>query len=529
MEPPAPTPVAPAAQVPAPAPEPETVTVERLAEALQQERRDREAAMVGQEHRLVPAVKTLLEVLFRRKGPDRAALLPSAASAVVWCLVPSAGTAGIGLIALLSLFLTWQQARLLALQNDKIEVQNMLAEAQRRASLVFEISAIFERIDAEKESATKPEKITCVDSAQRGCFRQSKVAGREIFVPSAATLGRTAALTQALRPYRYLTVEGAAASACPQATTSESLSKSYQDLLGTIANRGPRGARTGLSAEQAATLTAAHYSQVPDAAWDVLGTARHTARQIIEAVTDTASATPANALNCAPASPERGQLLVSLHAASIDISAIQAAGGDFTFADFPGAFLDGVELTGVDLSGARLPGASLARSHLVGVTFRGADLSNAKFGNAVVEKSHFEGARIQVYLKDGDAPWFFTPRVSNDNLLSGMQVYQEAQKPNIFERLCLSLTLPSGFMLASARPALAAATDATLVVQPAADFGLLVETRTSAQPGKQRQFGVLVYQLGLPRQVLHQGTPADPTGLATRLEYIPLSDCGKPR
>lgn len=481
--------------------------------------------MIGQEHRLVPAVKTLLEVVFRRSGADRAELLPSAATAVMWCLVPSAGTASVGAIALLSLFLTWQQARLLALQNDKIEVQNMLAEAQRRASLVFEISAIFERIDAEKELALKSQLMECRSASQRACFRQSKVANREIFVPSAATLGRIAALTQALRPYRYLTVEGAAAAMCPQATSSESLSKAYQDLLGTVVNRGPRGARAGLDPAQAAELAARHYAPAQDAAWDLLGTIRHTARRVVDAVTDTGSQTPTTALNCAPASPERGQLLVSLHAAGIDISAIQAAGGDFTFSDFPGAFLDGVELTQVNLTGARLPGASFARSHLLGVTLRGADLSNARFTNAVIEKSDFEGARIQVYQRDGDAPWFFMPKVSNDNLLSGMLLYQEAKAPNIFQRLCGSLRLPNGFMLPSAHAGLSPAAGTAHPVQLPTDFGLLVETATSPEAAKQRQFGALIYKLGFERKVLFESAAGARGAAGTRLEYIPLSDC----
>jgi hypothetical protein len=219
-----------------------------------QYRLDQEAAFLAQEHRFIAAIRNAAEVIFARRGQERSRLLPPALSALAWCLVPSGGTAAVGLVALLTLLLTFQQSRLLAIQNDKIEVQNLLAEAQRRASLVVEITAIFERIDAEKAQLAS-QRRDCENPQQRLCF-QPPVPDepQPIFVPSQATLGRIAALTQALRPYRYLTVEGAVPELCPQDTASPTLTAAYTALLGEIVGRGPAGARSGLDAERATVL-----------------------------------------------------------------------------------------------------------------------------------------------------------------------------------------------------------------------------------------------------------------------------------
>jgi hypothetical protein len=470
---------------------------------------EQEAALIGQEHRLVRSVRNLGEVIFTRQGNERRRLLTPALTAFAWCLVPSGGTAAIGIVAILTLLVTFQQSRLLAIQNDKIEVQNLLAEAQRRASLVVEITAIFERIDTEKLGVGKATEKLCSDKIQRLCFRPSvPEEPQPIFVPSQATLGRIASLTQALRPYRYLTVEGAQPELCPQDTASPTLSAAYTALLGNIVGRGPAGARKGLQLETARALAAEAYrADLPFGG----GAAEGLYAWLGSWIDRLAGGRFTNAaqLNCAPASPERGQLLVSLHAAGIDLSVIQASGGDFTYSDIPGAALAGVRLHGVNLTGSRLPNANFARAQLTKVIFRGADLTNARFSNSEIRNADFEGARIQVYNRDGDAPLFFMPRLSDDNLLSGLRLYQESAQPNIFGRVCGTLDLAQTVRSTSSGPTLA---------DNAKDYGLLIETR-GGPSGRHKQEAVVIFDLKINSHELHSSV----TGAT--LEYRSFADC----
>lgn len=174
-----------------------------LESSIATEKSDREAAMISQEHRLIPAISNVVTVLLSKGTEKRRTQLPKAIGALFWCLVPSGGTASVGIIAILSLMLAWQQTRLLSAQNYKIDVQNVLAEAQRRSGLMFETAAIFQQLEDEKAKATPT--TGCQGDSPEMCWNTT--ATRPIFVPSRATTGRIAALTQALRPYRYLSVE----------------------------------------------------------------------------------------------------------------------------------------------------------------------------------------------------------------------------------------------------------------------------------------------------------------------------------
>ncbi len=482
-------------------------SIKDVVSLIEAEKEDRENALISQEHRLFSAIRNFVSLILEDDAERRKRLLPGAATALFWCLIPSAGTATVGFVAIASLVLAWQQSRLLAVQNDKIEVQNVLAEAQRRAGLVFEITAIFEQIEKEK-GATKiddPE-YHCSEERKEACYTRFQDPSEQvIFTPSRATLGRIAALTQALRPYRYLVVEGSTADLCPSDTRSINLDAAYNFLVGELANRGPRGGKAPIDVDRAKELAEDAYARN----WGLpLDSSRNIVSSTLNEISDWVLGlkSPANLqLNCSPASPERGQLLVSLHAAGIDISAIQAAGGDFTYSDIPGASLSGVRLDGVNLTGARLPGANFGNSLLHNVIFRDADLSNARFTNAWISKSDFEGAQIQVYLRDGDAPLFLMPSKSEDNLLSGFRLYQRSSEPNIIERFCYSITLPTG------------------LAAEAKKLALLVETRKYRSNGKPSvQYARLMFDIGIPLTTLGS---KELTDQEVELEYSPISAC----
>jgi hypothetical protein len=100
-----------------------------------------------------------------------------------------------------------------------------------------------------------------------------------------------------------------------------------------------------------------------------------------------------------------------------------------------------------------------------------------------------------------------------------MRLYQEANQPNIFDRVCSTLvalrdplTSPPG---SGGSPPIRGAQD-----RPVAQaFALLVETRRAVPTGKARQYAVVIHTLGLEREVLFE----DEAG--TRLEYVPLTAC----
>lgn len=363
-----------------------------------------EALLIAQEHRLVPALVNVAEVLFGRHRKRRAELLPKSLGALFWCLIPSGGTAAVGLVALLSLLVAWQQTQLLSAQNRKIEVQNMLAEAQRRAGLMFETSAIFQVLDEERRSVTPISASTqCGASLIERCWatREQQV----LFVPSRATTGRIAALTQALRPYRYLTVEDqapyrfgeeASAETCPESMKTEML-----DYAKLVANNG-LGAEEGKPRLDVGNVIAIKAAMREEALKrgnvGALFTWRDKAVAAAASVINLLRPDDSNfgsVVSCSPSSPERGQLLLSLYAASVDISHLAEGGADFRFSDLPGANLKGIVLQKVDLSFSRLPGANFSRGVLHEVKLNGAHLAGARFSGTRLEDVGLNDAVLQ--------------------------------------------------------------------------------------------------------------------------------------
>lgn len=363
-----------------------------------------EALLVAQEHRFVPALVNVAEVLFGRHRSRRAELLPKALGALFWCLVPSGGTATVGLIALLSLVLAWQQTQLLSAQNKKIEVQNMLAEAQRRAGLMFETSAIFQVLDEERRDASRNRQLlACGTPMHERCWATRE--DQKLFVPSRATTGRIAALTQALRPYRYLTVENQApyrfggelsAETCPESIKSEML-----DHAKLIANNGISGdgGKPAVDRSNSAAVRASMHEEAKRrSTGGGTGAWRDWARSAATSVFDLVRPDDSNlgaVVSCSPSSPERGQLLLSLYAASVDISHLAEGGADFRFSDLPGANLKGIILQKVDLSFSRLPGATFSNGILTDVKLDGAHLAGSRFTRTKFNRVSLNDAVLQ--------------------------------------------------------------------------------------------------------------------------------------
>ena len=483
-------------------------------------------AIYEQEHRLIPAVYNFFLMCFSASKDERGYYFPPVIKALFWCLLPSPGTASVGVLAVLTLFVAVHQSSLLQTQNDKIEIQNILAEAERRSTLMFETVAIFEQIEREKDSIKElgtAEKGQSVCSAQKPigpCWLDQQTVStateqRSLFVPSVATVGRLAALTQALRPYRYLQVEGAEQGRCPAETASPALDSSYEALLAETFNQAPGSTRGDVPTDIAKSIVEDIYNDfsIRPTAESLNFIVRFVQRMI------GFDEEFAARLNCGPSSPERGQLLVSLHAAGVDISAIENGGGNFTYADIPGANLTGINLKGVRLNNARLPGASFQNARLSSVHLRGADIDGARFSGAVLEAVDFEGARVQIFDRAGDAPIFFLPPKADNVLVSGIRFYEQSPSPNLEARLCSSFKYyPSAFTLPDARNLIAESTRADLNFFDLSDYGMLIETRNAAENIKGQQRAVLMFGIGLPKTMLYQKGDIS-------LTYVPLSGC----
>lgn len=284
-----------------------------------------------------------------------------------------------GLTALLALFaailgsaLLVKQNELLAKQNDLVVTQNQLVEAQRRASLVFELGNVLDQVKEERlefEKYLRSKQETPRDWYDKNYRRtQSALA---VFGPTSEQLplsegliGRVVALSLSLRPYQYLETEDASASA----QDSQAVPKS------------PRQ-----------------------------------------------SDTSAVRLSRKAQSPERGQLLLSLLSSNVDIQAVLRSGADFRFADMSSMRLFKAQLSKIDLSaidargaqirtcemteaqlldadlrGANLSATNLHAARLQGADLRGADLSGADLSHAFLGRARLPTAEL---LRDAKMAW----------------------------------------------------------------------------------------------------------------------------
>jgi len=410
--------------------------VAELSARVERESRARTLELAGQEHRLIPALVGWLKCFLLLRPFDRE-LFVACSQALVWCLVPSAATASISIVSVIGLLIALQANRVMWLQTARMEEQNMLAEAQRRASLVIEATSLFEQIEHEKELAASggtPPRTLCESQSDDRCWRE------ELFVPSAATMGRLAALTQALRPYRYLVVDQSLREDCgadnaPPAPTlvADAL---FQQLL----------SQSKLTLDAAATRAAIESALTDLEPPPVQKSWQRAFGWVSERLVPQSQGAQ---LSCQAVSPERGQLLASLHAARIDLSALATRGATFQLADLPDNIdLTGIELIGVNLSGARMRGAKFHRARLAWVNFEGADLGGASFQTACLESNNFGGAELhrlgqrsirKVQLTDAPPLFFLPTRLSfNDQFDSAWVRYTDAGG-NGFGTVCSTL------------------------------------------------------------------------------------------
>lgn len=328
--------------------------------------------LIEQEHRWVSVMMNVYECWhLPHEHPHRKAAI----RALFWrifsgrTVAAAAATGGLVVFSVLGLITAIQANLLLQRQNEKIDQQSFLIEAQRRATLVTEFTSVLEQIESERTSA-----------------RAQNLDGP--LKLSAATIGRIAALTRSYRPYRYLAIDG--------------------DSDGRL-----------VSMDVATPVTKTDTDSRSEATWwDSL----RRAPAVLFGMSDPSDAPTLIRL---PMSPERGQLLLTLVNASIDMGSLLAQFPDFSRSDLRNAVL-----AGADLSHIRANSSNFLQTDMLGTKFKSALLGNADFEQACLSNVDFEGAMLEgASLRDAKLSGAFVPdprQLSNTDLqgaeLSGLRV-----------------------------------------------------------------------------------------------------------
>lgn len=147
-----------------------------------------QAALIDQEHRLTHCALNLWRHGFGPRDDPRSW---AARRAIIWAFFSSGQSVaiGAGMIGVIGVMLAWQANSLLGKQNVLVEKQTFLAEAERRAALIYELTSILDEIDEELDE------------------RKPEGNGLSDVVFSDRLSGRVVALSRSLRPYRYLDPE----------------------------------------------------------------------------------------------------------------------------------------------------------------------------------------------------------------------------------------------------------------------------------------------------------------------------------
>lgn len=344
--------------------------LEKLRVALEQRF---EVALMEQEHRFIPSVLNFARTLFApRNDPRRWAAL----KALLWRFF-SASTAvgaGVSIVAILTLLVAIRANRLLEMQNEKIDLQNHLIEGQRRSALIFEVTSILEQLDREKTAAgwdkMREDQRLVAYRTRTGKRPDTQKAA---FPLTPGLVGRIQALSRSLRPYRYLAVSPA----------DVSIGLQWR-LAHMAASRRTESNNRGWL-----------FDRMPHWLFDLMPWA-------------TTQEDSSGRLTERPLSPERGQLLITLVGAQVDMRPI-LKGADFSDANLTGAVLAEADLRGailaranlvdsalvdVDLSEAVLIEADLTKADLTGSQLNGAKLMDAKLGDAFLTGADMTGADL---------------------------------------------------------------------------------------------------------------------------------------
>ena len=159
-------------------------------------------AHIAQEHRIWPLIHNVMKYK-DAQGERQKIAIRALVFRMMFFFLAGGGVALAGAVGL------WFSYK----NNILLKEQNILAEAERRSALIFEISAIMDQVSEESSKWSKMNSEDKIDYIKVLGIR-SPLCSEENFrrcvagVPlSQATVGRIAALSSALRPYRHVDPE----------------------------------------------------------------------------------------------------------------------------------------------------------------------------------------------------------------------------------------------------------------------------------------------------------------------------------
>lgn len=321
-----------------------TQTVDGVSAAPDSERRllELEAKLIEQDHRLVPVLHYFFAK--RRALPKDDPRREASLRAVLWRILSpqTVATAGIGVASVFGLVLAYQANSLLSQQNAKIDVQNQLAEAARRSSLIVELTSINERIDSYREKNAD-----------------------EVKLPKSLR-GRIVALSKSLRPYQYISYQ------------SDDLSSFGSPFEGASRSTNPSNVslvERALSPERGQLLLTLASASISN--FD----------QLIADGVDFRYA-DLRGVTLRQANLNKADLQFSDFRGS-NFFATHFAGSDLTQTRFEGASLIGVNFSAEEFGTTRLDKASFRGARLNNANFEGASLSNADFSDSLLFGAKF--------------------------------------------------------------------------------------------------------------------------------------------
>jgi len=233
---------------------------------------------------------------------------------------------------LLGSILLYNQNQLIVKQNDRIDIQNSLLEADRRSSLVFLMSNILDKVDSEIKS-------------QRDTMQNEVTESSEIkYSLSKPLMSRIIALSRALRPYRIMDGD---------TLSTELISPERGQLFIALMENG-LDSRT-----QYEIVNKGNFSYA-----DIGRTRIYNA-----------------------SFPNANLSHVNLNSTSF------MWGGDLLGVNFSGAKLLFVNFSGADIGNVDFSGADLTKANFGGVKLGGVNFANAKLYHANFRKADFSGVK----------------------------------------------------------------------------------------------------------------------------------------
>lgn len=379
-----------------------SVNIEQLSQALKNEQKDRELALIAQEHRLLPAIANLARAWSDPDPETRSELWPKAVQALAWCLIPRTVTASISIVALFSLAITWWQTSILQQQTSQLQTQNTLIDAQRASSAMSGASEIFKSISSEKENEEDCNETKKSEECWEG----------DLFIPSSETTAKISILTNLLQPYKFLEERE---HPCPDEVFNE-----YSSALSMIILDLKDSERSNTKALRSQTVKFI----------DLLyPRTSNTLENYISATLKSITSKPnsqVTELSCKASSPERGLILRMLAASQIDLAHLDYKGANFDNAYFQGSIsaeiFNKLQINEPNLTNASIHGTlshtsiygatigtnTLSEAKLYETDFLGTHIeineSNAKKVITIIERSFFKpGTALQIY--NASNPW----------------------------------------------------------------------------------------------------------------------------